>query len=67
MSDIGLIRGLLTAVLFGAFIALWIWAWSKDRKPGFDAVSRLPLEEGERRTPAASANRRATTDDALLP
>jgi cbb3-type cytochrome oxidase subunit 3 len=43
---VGLIRGALTAVLFGAFITLWIWSWGRERKPGFDAAARLPLEEG---------------------
>src|SRR4051812_29026421 len=31
----GLFRGLLTAVLFIAFTALWVWAWSKRREPEF--------------------------------
>jgi cytochrome c oxidase cbb3-type subunit 4 len=43
--SIGLVRGLLTAILFAAFIALWFWAWSKQRKPEFDAAARLPLDD----------------------
>ena len=42
--SIGLIRGLLTLATFGAFIALWIWAWSKHRKAEFEAAALLPLE-----------------------
>ena len=45
---LGLFRGLLTAVLFLAFIGLWIWAWSKQRKDDFDAAARLPLEADDR-------------------
>ena len=42
--SIGLIRGLLTRATFAAFIALWIWAWSKQRKADFDEAALLPLE-----------------------
>jgi cytochrome c oxidase cbb3-type subunit 4 len=42
--NMGIVRGLLTLVLFLAFMALWAWAWSKNRKDEFDHVARLPLE-----------------------
>jgi len=42
--SIGLIRGVLTLATFTAFIALWVWAWSKHRKADFDAAALLPLE-----------------------
>ena len=45
--SIGLVRGLLTLATFSAFIALWIWAWSKHRKADFDEAARLPLEGGQ--------------------
>lgn len=38
-------RGVLTLVLMGAFLGIWIWAWSSKRKTTFDALSRLPLED----------------------
>ena len=44
--DVGLLRGVLTAVLFAAFIGLWVWAWKKERKPEFDRIALLPLEDG---------------------
>jgi cytochrome c oxidase cbb3-type subunit 4 len=44
---IGLVRGALTAVLFGAFIALWIWSWSSKRKAAFDIAARSPLDDGD--------------------
>jgi cytochrome c oxidase cbb3-type subunit 4 len=42
---LGLVRGLLTAVLFAAFIALWFWAWSGKQQQDFAAAARLPLED----------------------
>ena len=45
--SIGLIRGLLTLATFAAFIALWIWAWSKQRKADFDEAALLPLEDSQ--------------------
>jgi cytochrome c oxidase cbb3-type subunit 4 len=42
-----LVRTALLMVLFAAFIGLWIWAWSKQRQPEFDAAARLPLLDGE--------------------
>ncbi len=43
--DINDIRGLLTAIIFIAFIGIWAWAWSHRRKKDFDASAALPLEE----------------------
>lgn len=43
--NVGLVRGLLTLILFLAFMTLWAWAWNKNRKPDFDRMARLPLEE----------------------
>jgi len=45
MMDIGLIRGILTAVILFAFVGIWVWAWSSRRKSDFDASAALPLEE----------------------
>lgn len=42
---LGMVRGLLTAVLFVAFIGLWVWAWSKRREPDFRDAALLPLAE----------------------
>ena len=43
--DLNLLRGILTAVIFAAFIGIWLWAWSSRRKKDFDASAALPLEE----------------------
>lgn len=43
--DSTLIRGGILIAMFVGFVGMWIWAWSKKRKPDFDAAARLPLEE----------------------
>jgi len=43
--DVNDVRALLTAVIFFAFIGIWVWAWSSRRKADFEASAALPLEE----------------------
>lgn len=43
--DVGIINGIITAVLLVVFIGGSIWAFSAKRKKDFDAASRLPLED----------------------
>jgi cbb3-type cytochrome oxidase subunit 3 len=43
--NMGVVRGVLTLVLFLAFMTLWAWAWNKNRQAEFDRVARLPLED----------------------
>ena len=43
--DINDLRAILTAVIFIAFIGIWVWAWSERRKKDFEASAALPLEE----------------------
>ena len=43
--SIGMFRGIVTGVLLVLFVWLVAWAWSKARKPAFDAAARAPLEE----------------------
>jgi len=43
--DINDVRSILTAVIFFAFIGIWVWAWSSRRKKDFTASAALPLEE----------------------
>ena len=45
VTALGMVRGILTAVLFAAFIALWIWAWSSKRRQDFAAAAQLPLAD----------------------
>jgi len=43
--SLGVLRGVLTAILFAAFIALWVWTWSSNRRQEFAAAAQLPLED----------------------
>ncbi len=43
--DINDLRGILTAIIFIAFIGIWAWAWSSRRKKDFEESAALPLEE----------------------
>jgi cytochrome c oxidase cbb3-type subunit 4 len=45
MMDLDLVRGILTAVIFFAFIGIWVWAWSSRRSSDFEESAALPLEE----------------------
>ncbi len=47
VTTLGMVRGILTAVLFAAFIGLWFWAWSGKRRADFAALAALPLEEDD--------------------
>jgi len=47
LLDINDVRGVLTAIIFVAFIGIWVWAWSHRRKEDFEASAALPLEEDE--------------------
>jgi cytochrome c oxidase cbb3-type subunit 4 len=51
--DMDLIRAGALIMLMIGFIGLWIWAWSKKRKPEFDRASRIPLEDD---TPGVTNN-----------
>ena len=53
--DVNLLRGAALILLIIGFIGLWIWAWSRKRKPEFDQASRMPLEDDI--TPLSNSNR----------
>ncbi len=38
-------QGIILVLLMGAFIGLWIWAWSSKRKSDFEEAASLPLED----------------------
>ena len=59
--EMGLFRGLLTAVLFVAFVGTWIWAWSRKRRDDFEAAAQMPLENDER-PPAGTATNEQTNE-----
>ena len=41
-----ILRSSITVVLFAAFIALWIWAWSSRRRDEFDSAAQLVFDDG---------------------
>ncbi len=43
--DGNLLRGAILVALIIGFAGMWIWAWSRKRKPEFDRAAQLPLEE----------------------
>ena len=56
VTTLGMVRGILTAALFAAFMALWFWAWSAKRRTDFAAAAALPLEADA--TPASRGDAR---------
>ena len=45
--DINDLRGISTAILLVAFIALIFWAYSKKRKQSFDEAANLPFADDD--------------------
>lgn len=43
--DLNTLRGITTALALIAFLAVWIWAWSKNRKSAFDEAANLPFAD----------------------
>ena len=52
--DIGVVRGLITAIILILFVGIWAWSWSRKRHSDFKAASELPL--GDDRKPPANEN-----------
>lgn len=46
-----MIAGISTVTLLVLFLAGVAWAYSRKRKPEFDAAARLPLEDQSENTP----------------
>ncbi|MFK7955056.1 MAG: cbb3-type cytochrome oxidase subunit 3 [Lysobacterales bacterium] len=43
--DMGLLRGLITALLLVAFCGMVLWAYSKRRKDDFSEAAAMPLDD----------------------
>jgi cytochrome c oxidase cbb3-type subunit 4 len=43
--DMTWVRGAILIAMVIGFLGIWAWAWSKKRKPEFDRMAQLPLEE----------------------
>ena len=60
--DINLARGAVLILLIIAFLGIWGWAWSKNRKSEFHAASMLPLEEDEGQVPQDNSKNLGTKE-----
>ena len=49
--DINLARGAVLIMLILAFLGIFVWAWSRNRKEEFQEISKLPLEEDSGQIP----------------
>lgn len=49
--DINVFRGVILITLMVSFAGLWVWAWSRKRKPAFHEASLLPLEDDDGQVP----------------
>lgn len=45
--DIDNVRSLMTALGFGCFVAIALWAYSRSAKKGFDEAAMLPFQEDD--------------------
>lgn len=43
--DLNILRSIITVLLFVAFIGLWVWAWSKNRKADFEEAANIPFQD----------------------
>ena len=43
----GHVAGIVTVTVMLVFVGIWIWAWMPWHKRSFDALARLPMEDGE--------------------
>ncbi len=60
--DTGTFRGLITLFLIIAFIGIFLWAYSKRRKPDFDEAANLPFTENDDKQPLR--DKHASSEDA---
>jgi len=47
--DVELVRSLMTLLLFGVFVGIWVWAWSSRQRERFDEAALIPLHDDEPR------------------
>jgi len=53
LASIGVLRGVIAAVLLVTFIALWLCTFSRRRRAMFETLAQLPLEDDVYRTEPA--------------
>ncbi|MFT3905117.1 MAG: CcoQ/FixQ family Cbb3-type cytochrome c oxidase assembly chaperone [Steroidobacteraceae bacterium] len=57
-ETLGIINGLVIALLIVLYSGLVLWAWSSRRRAAFDAAAHLPLEEDNGAPPHPSQEQR---------
>ena len=45
IDTLNFLRGITTILAMSAFVAVFLWAWSRRRRDSFEAAAQLPLEE----------------------
>ena len=41
------VRAVFSVIMFALLIGIYVWAWSKNRKEGFNEAANLPFDEPE--------------------
>lgn len=60
LLDSNLIRGAMLILMILAFMGIWGWAWSRNRKEAFHDASMLPLEEDDGQVPQNDSKKERT-------
>jgi cytochrome c oxidase cbb3-type subunit IV len=60
--DINTLRGISTLLVLLAFLGLCVWAYSRRRKPEFDAAAQLPFAD-ESTQPREPESRPSTSQE----
>lgn len=60
--DSNLIRGAVLILMILAFLGIWGWAWSRNRKEAFYEASMLPLEEDDGQVPTNDSKKERTKE-----
>jgi cytochrome c oxidase cbb3-type subunit 4 len=60
--DSNLIRGVVLILMILAFLGIWGWAWSRNRKETFHEASMLPLEEDDGQVPQNDSKKERTKE-----
>lgn len=60
--DSNLIRGIVLILMILAFLGIWGWAWSRNRKQAFRDASMLPLEEDDGQVPQNDSEKESTKE-----
>ena len=60
--DPNLIRGAVLILMILAFLGIWGWAWSKNRKKDFYETSLLPLEDDDGQVPQTDSKKERTKE-----